>query len=183
MISVNLLRSGTVFTWEDLPWKVQKFEHIFKGRGRGKVTVSARNLKNGSVREIAFQSSDAVEEADVARKKLIYLYRSRDEAVFERDGEEVFIPLLQVEWEIQLLTKHQEVWAWFFDNQPIGLELPPTVELGVKTTDPGIRGDTVSNTLKPATLETGLVTRVPLFINEGDRIIVDTQRGEYRKRA
>ena len=183
MLSVNDLRNGTVFEWENAPWKVQKYEHSFKGRGRGKVTVRAKNLKAGSVREISFQSSESVDEADVERVKVIYLYRTRDEAVFSRDGEELFIPIEQIEWELNFLTKQQEVWSLFYQDEPIGLILPPTVTLKVKQADPGIRGDTVSNTLKPALLSTNFSTKVPLFINEGEEIIVDTETGEYRGRA
>lgn len=183
MLSVNDLRNGTIFEWEDSPWKVQKFEHTFKGRGRGKVTVRARNLKNGSMREIAFQSSENVSEADVAKKKLIFLYRTRGEAVFKDEEEDVFIPLEKIDWELNFLTKQQEVWVLFYNEEPIGLILPPTVTLRVKTSDPGAKGDTVSNVLKPAMLETGFEAKVPLFIDEGESVIVDTENGEYRGRA
>lgn len=183
MISVNDLRNGTVFEWEDAPWKVQKYEHSFKGRGRGKVTVRARNLKSGSVREISFQSSESVSEADVERVKVTYLYRTREEAVFSRDGEDLFIPISKIEWELNFLTKQQEVWTLFYEDEPIGLILPPTVILKVKQADPGARGDTVGNTLKPVMLSTNFSAKVPLFVNEGENIIVDTETGEYRGRA
>lgn len=184
MISVNDLRNGAIFEFEDAPWKVTKYEHTFKGRGRGKVTVRARNLKNGNTREISFQSSEMVEEANVERKKLVYLYRTRDEAVFENeDGEQLFVPLAQVEWELNFLTKRQEVWVLFYDEQPMSIQLPPTVTLVVKKTDPGFKGDTVNNTLKEATLSTGYVAKVPLFINEGEEVIIGTEEGEYKGRA
>jgi elongation factor P len=191
MLSANELRNGTVFSYEDAPWKVIKFEHSFKGRGRGKVTVKARNLKTGTVREISFQSSETVEEADVQRRQLTYLYRTRDEAVFSREAgsrsagedEQISIPIDKVEWEIQFLTKKQEIWTLFFEDEPISIILPPTVELEVKETDPGVKGDTVSNTLKSAKLSTGLTVKVPLFINKGERIIVSTEDGSYRGRG
>ena len=201
MLSANELRNGTVFSYEEAPWKVAKFEHSFKGRGRGKVTVKARNLKTGSSREISFQSSETVEEADVQRRQLIYLYRTRDEAVFSREAEyrsvpgeagssakpgedkQISIQIERVEWEIQFLTKRQKVWTLFFEDEPISIILPPTVELEVKETDPGVKGDTVSNTLKSAKLSTGLTVKVPLFIHPGEKIIVDTENGEYRNRA
>lgn len=174
-----------MFSFEDAPWKVTKFEHSFKGRGRGKVTVKARNLKTGSPREISFQSSEAVEEADVSRRQLTYLYRTRDEAVFSSgdEDEQIFIPIDKVEWEIQFLTKKQEIWTLFFEDEPISIILPPTVELEVKETDPGVKGDTVSNTLKSAKMSTGLMVKVPLFINAGEKIIVSTEDGSYRSRA
>lgn len=185
MLSANELRNGTVFSYEDGPWKVTKFEHSFKGRGRGKVTVKARNLKTGTVREISYQSSEMVEEADVQRRQLVYLYRTRDEAIFstEEEEEQISIPIDKVEWEIQFLTKKQEIWTLFFEDAPISIILPPTVELEVKETDPGVKGDTVSNTLKSAKMSTGLVVKVPLFINAGERIIVSTEDGSYRSRA
>lgn len=185
MLSANELRNGTVFSFEDAPWKVTKFEHSFKGRGRGKVTVKAKNLKTGSPREISFQSSETIEEADVQRRRLVYLYRTRDEAVFSGEDEEdqIFIPIDKVEWEIQFLTKRQEIWTLFFEDAPISIILPPTVELEVKETDPGVKGDTVSNTLKSAKMSTGLVVKVPLFINAGERILVSTEDGSYRSRA
>ena len=185
MLSANELRNGTVFSYEDAPWKVTKFEHSFKGRGRVKVTVKARNLKTGSPREISFQSSETIEEADVQRRQLTYLYRTRDEAVFSGDDEDeqISIPIDKVEWEIQFLTKKQKIWTLFFEDEPISIILPPTVELEVKETDPGVKGDTVSNTLKSAKLSTGLTVKVPLFIHPGEKIIVDTENGEYRNRA
>ena len=185
MLSANELRNGTVFSYEDAPWKVAKFEHSFKGRGRGKVTVKARNLKTGVARDISFQSSEMVEEADVQRRRLIYLYRTRNEAVFSGDDEDeqISIPIDKVEWEIRFLTKRQEIWTLFFEDEPISIILPPTVELEVKETDPGVKGDTVSNTLKSAKMSTGLVVKVPLFINSNEKIIVSTEDGEYRSKA
>lgn len=187
MLSVNELRNGTVFEFEENPWKVIKFEHSFKGRGRGKVTVKARNLKSGSVREISFQSSESVDEADVQRKQLVYLYCTREEAVFSRmagdDNDQICIPIGKVKWELQFLTKKQEVWMLFSDDEPISLILPPTVELEVKEADPGVKGDSVSNTLKSAKLNTGLMVKVPLFIDVGQKISIDTENGEYRGRA
>ncbi|MEK9171404.1 MAG: elongation factor P, partial [Patescibacteria group bacterium] len=95
----------------------------------------------------------------------------------------ISIPIDKVEWEIQFLTKKQEIWTLFFEDAPISIILPPTVELEVKETDPGVKGDTVSNTLKSAKMSTGLVVKVPLFINAGERIIVSTEDGSYRSRA
>lgn len=183
MLSAKDLRNGTVFEYEGAPWKVAKYEHIFKGRGRGKVSVRAKNLKDGAVRELSFQSSENVEEADVERLKVTYLYRTREEAVFDKQGEELFMPVQAVEWELNFLKKQQEIWVLFYQDEPIGIQLPPTVELIVKQTDPGVRGDTVSNTLKPAILETGFTTKVPLFIDEGEQVSVDTETGGYRGRV
>ena len=180
MLSANDLRNGTLFVWEGDPWKVLKYEHIFKGRGRGKVTVRARNLKNQAVREISLQSSDAVEEADVTKKKLVFRYRTRQDLVFDDD---LSLPLEKSEWEANLLTKGEEVWVLFYQGEPIGITLPPTVVLTVKTTEPGFKGDSVSNILKPAVLNTGLAVKIPLFINQGEKIVVSTETGEYRGRA
>ena len=183
MLSAKNLRNGTVFEYENAPWKVLKYEHIFKGRGRGKVSVRAKNLKDGSVREVSFQSSEQVSEADVERIKVTYLYRTREEAVFDKQGEELFMPIPSAEWELNFLKKQQEIWVLFYHDEPIGIQLPPTVELSVKSTDPGVKGDTVSNTLKSAVLETGFTTKVPLFIDESELVTIDTETGEYRGRA
>lgn len=183
MLSSNDLRNGTLFTYEGDPWKVTKFEHIFQGRGRGKINIHAKNLRTGNVRMIAFQASDSVEEADIQKRKFTFKYRSREDAVFSNDSEELSIPLEQVKWDVQFLTKDQEVWVLFFADKPLGLILPPTVILTVKKTDPGVKGDTVSNTLKPAIMSTGLNTKVPFFVDEGDNIIVGTEEGDYRGRA
>jgi elongation factor P len=180
MLSANDLRNGTLFVWEDDPWKVLKYQHIFQGRGRGKVTVRARNLKNQSVREISFQASDTVEEADVVKKKLIFRYRTRQDLVFD---DELTLPVEKSEWEAQFLTKGEEVWVLFYQDQPIGITLPPTVILAVKQTEPGFKGDSVSNILKPAVLSTGLSVKIPLFISQGEKIVVSTEVGEYRGRA
>lgn len=184
MISSNDLRNGTLFTYEGDPWKVTKFEHIFQGRGRGKINIHARNLRTDNVRNIAFQASDSVEEADIQKLKYTFKYRSREDAVFASDNdEELSLPLKQVKWDVQFLTKNQEVWVLFFEDKPLGLILPPTVVLTVKKTDPGVKGDTVSNTLKPAVMSTGLNTKVPLFVDEGENIIIGTEEGDYRGRV
>lgn len=183
MLKANDLRNGTLFTWQGDPWKVLKYQQHFKARGRGKVNIKARNLKNGSVRNLAFQSSDSVEEAEVENRKLTFLYRTGEDLVLKDNGQELLIPLSQAEWEANFLSKGEETGVLFFQGRPIGVRLTPTVKLVVKKTDPGVKGDTVSSTLKPARLSTGLTVRVPLFIEEGDRIMVDTEKGEYRGRA
>lgn len=183
MISANDLRNGTLFAWQGNPWKVLKYQQHFKARGRGKVSIRARNLKDGSVRNLSFQSSDSVDEADVENRQLTFRYQTREEAVFADSERELTIPVPAINWELNFLTKGEAVWILLYQDRPIGVKLPPTVRLTVNKTDPGVKGDTVGSTLKPARLSTGLTTKVPLFINEGDKIMVDTEKGEYRGRA
>ena len=183
MLSANDLRNGTIFVHEKFPWVVSKYQSKVKGRGRGRVVVKVKNLKNKSVREFTFQSSEKFEEAGVERIKAEFLFRTREEAVFRVNGEKEFSDLEILGDRVNFLMKGMGAWLVKFEGKLVDVSLPAVVSLRIKETDPGVRGNSASNMYKAAVLETGLSIKVPLFVNQGEKVIVSTETGEYRSRA
>jgi elongation factor P len=144
-----------------------------------------RNMKTGRLSEYRFRSGESIEFVYVERKNYQYLYRDGNTFYFMDMETFEQIPLDEdlVGNAVNFLTENQEVQINFVDGQPIGVELPPHVNLRVVQTEPGVRGDTATNVLKPAVLESGYTIQVPIFVNEGDLIRVDTRTGEYVERV
>lgn len=183
MLSANDLRNGTIFVHEKTPWVVLKYQSKVKGRGRGRAVVKVKNLKNKSVREFTFQSSEKFEGAEVERIKAEFLFRTREEAVFLVNGEKEFLDLKILGDRVNFLMKGMEAWLVKFEGKLVDVSLPATVNLRIKETDPGVKGNSASNIYKAAVLETGLSVKVPLFVNQGEKVIISTETGEYRSRA
>lgn len=185
MLSMSDLRPGVVIIWNGQPHQIIWREHTMMGRGGGILRTKMRNLTNGSVIENTFKGNDKVDEADLDRKKAQFLYIDEQNAAFmdttSYEQFELSKPSLgdQAEW----LVEGMEVDILIFNGKPIGVTLPTKVEYEVTYTEPGFKGNTASNTLKPATVSTGAETMVPLFINIGDKIIVDTRDGSYAERG
>ena len=156
-------------------------------RGGGSlIRTKLRNLRTGQLIDKAFKSGERVKAPDFEIRSVQFLYAERGETFVFMDGEsyEQFELHKDVVAEtIHFLRPSDEARALVFNDQCIGIEVPQTVELEVAQTDPGVKGDTVTNTLKPATLETGLEVQVPLFVEAGDRIVVDTRDSRYVRRA
>jgi elongation factor P len=185
MISATQLRPGMVIKWNKDLFSIFKMEHRTPGNLRGFVQVKMRNFKSGTMVEHRFSSEDKVERASLEEHDMEYLYD---------DGE--FYYFMNTEtFEQMHLTKELlgdatfflipslKLAVEFYEGKPIGVELPPSVIMTVTRTEPGIKGATVSNVTKPATLETGLVVQVPPFINEGEKIKVSTAEQSYLERA
>lgn len=164
---------------------VLKYQHIKMGRGNANIKVKVRNLLTGNVSERTFVSGAAVEEADVEKVRVQYLYRDVQSAFFMDSGsfEQMALPLALVEEDLPYLTDGLEAYVFLFEGEPVSLEMPLNVILKVTGTEPGFKGDSATTVLKPAVLETGLKVGVPLFIKVGDTIKVDTRSGEYVGRA
>ncbi|ENH97443.1 elongation factor P [Gracilibacillus halophilus YIM-C55.5] len=185
MISVNDLKTGLTIEVENSIWQVMDFQHVKPGKGAAFVRTKLRNLRNGNIQEKTFRAGEKVNRAHIENRKMQYLYASGDSHAFmDMDTfEQVELPTEQIEHELQYIRENSEVNILFYEGETIGLDLPNNVELEVVETEPGIKGDTASGGTKPATLETGLTVQVPLFVNEGERLIISTNEGKYISRA
>ncbi|AIM15571.1 MULTISPECIES: elongation factor P [Neobacillus] len=185
MISVNDFRTGLTIEVDGGIWRVIDFQHVKPGKGAAFVRSKLRNLRTGAIQEKTFRAGEKVEKAQIDNRKMQYLYASGDQHVFMdmESYEQVELPASSIEYELKFLKENMEVQIMMFQGETIGIELPNTVELEVIDTEPGIKGDTASGGSKPATLETGLVVQVPFFVNQGDKLIINTAEGTYVSRA
>jgi elongation factor P len=185
MISVNDFKTGLTIEMDNDVWQVVDFQHVKPGKGAAFVRSKLRNLRNGSIQEKTFRAGEKVEKAHIEHRKMQYLYASGDEHAFmDTDSyEQIELSSAQIENELKFIKENMEVSIIQYNGEMIGIDLPNNVELEVIETEPGIKGDTASGGSKPATVETGLVVQVPFFINQGDRLIINTSDGKYVSRA
>ncbi|SCY98524.1 elongation factor P [Alkaliphilus peptidifermentans] len=185
MISAGDFRKGNTFEMNGEPYVVLDFQHVKPGKGAAFVRTKYKNLKTGSIREEAFNPSDKFPKAHIETKEMQYLYSDGELYYFMDNESYEQIPLrhIEVEEAIKFLKENDSATIKFYQGKPFQVDAPNFVELTVTETEPGIKGDTASNVTKSATLETGAVVQVPLFINEGDVVRVDTRIGEYMSRA
>jgi elongation factor P len=167
------------------PYVVVDFQFVKPGKGQAFTRCKLRNLLTGSSLERTWKSGEKLEPAEVETRTLNYIYPEGDEFVFmdESTGEQVHVSGDVMEDEKQWLTDGMKVEVTLLKDRPIGVEIPAHVVLQVVTSEPGIRGDTASGATKPATLSTGAVVNVPLFIEEGDWLKIDTRTGAYLERV
>ena len=185
MVQATQLRPGMIVKMEGDLYAVFSLFHRTPGNKRGFVQAKLRNLRSGSMIEHRFRSEDFLERAVLDEKEMEYLYND-GEAYFFMDSEtfdQVHLPRELLGDSVDYLTANIHLKIEFYEGKPIGVELPPAVEMKVIETEPGIKGATVSNVMKPAKLETGLVVQVPPFISTGEVIRVDTADGTYLERA
>ncbi len=185
MISVNDFKTGlTILVDRDL-YRVIEFQHVKPGKGAAFVRSKLRNLRNGSVAEKTFRAGEKVEKAQIDNRKMQYLYASGDVHAFMdmESYEQIELTEDQLVKELKYLLENMEVHIMSYEGEILGIELPNTVELVVAATEPGIKGDTATGGSKPATLETGLIVNVPFFVNEGDKLIINTADASYVSRA
>ena len=189
MVSVTELRAGAVFKDNGDPLQVVKYIHKKLGRGKANVRIRAKSLRTGTTVEKVFNSGAKVEEAEVVKKSVQFLYQDGKQLYFtdSETGDKVFLPCRQAGLPMKeqgnFLSKTQEVKLLVFEGEPLSVELPSTAELKVKKTEPGVKGNSATNIYKPATLESGHKLQVPLFVNGGDRIKVNTETGKYISRV
>ena len=185
MISVNDFRTGLTILVDGNIFRVIDFQHVKPGKGAAFVRSKLRNLRNGNVVEKTFRAGEKVEKAMVENRKMQYLYAQGDEHVFMdlESYEQTTLSASQIEDELKYLLENMELHIQSFQGEMIGIELPNTVTLVVAETEPGIKGDTASGGSKPAKMETGLMVNVPFFVNEGDKLIINTTDGSYVSRA
>ncbi|MEG1524019.1 MAG: elongation factor P [Clostridia bacterium] len=185
MIMAGDFRKGVTVEIDGQVWSITDFQHVKPGKGAAFVRTRLKNVMSGAVLERTFSPTDKYPKAHIETKEMQYLY-SDSELYYFMDVETYEqIPLNhdQVEDAINFIVENENVKVRFFKDRPFSVESPNFVELTVTDTEPGIKGDTATGTTKPATLETGYQLNVPLFINEGDRIRIDTRSGEYMERA
>jgi elongation factor P len=169
---------------EDL-FRVLELQHVTPGNLRGFVRVKFRNIRNNSLSDQKLRSEDTVERAVLDERQMQYLYKDGDAYHFmdTESYEQMHISAEALGDSVNYIMPEATIAVEFYGSEPVGIELPPTVDLKVTDTAPGIKGATASNQIKPATLETGLVVNVPPFVNTGDTIRVSTDTGEYLSRA
>jgi len=185
MYDTNEFRKGLKIEFNGDPFVIVEFQHIKPGKGNAFVRTRIKNLINGNVIEHNFRAGDKVEEPDVEQKDVEYLYHQGDDYFFmdTTNYEQMQISREHLGDAPGYMMEHSQVAVLYYKGNPIGVEISNFVELKVAATEPGIRGDTVSGAAKNATLETGKVVKVPLFINEGDLLKIDTRSGEYVERV
>ena len=184
MISTGELRKGVVIELDGELWQILDYHHIKMGRGSAQVRIKLRNVRKGSTVEKSFQSGERWPRASMERRPVQFLYRDGDEFHFmDSDTYDQFIlSAAQLDDAVNYLRDAIVVDRVSYQGETIGIELPINMDLQVASTEPGFAGDTATGARKAATLETGLVVQVPLFVTEGDTIRVDTRTGEYQTR-
>ncbi|MDI9419819.1 MAG: elongation factor P [Firmicutes bacterium] len=185
MISVNDLRTGLTIQVEGEVYSVVEFLHVKPGKGAAFVRTKLKNVKTGAVREMTFRAGERVERAIVETKQMQFLYEADGEYFFmdTNDYNQISLRRDDLGDAPRYLLENMVIGIQFFEGSPIGVDLPTTVNLKVIETEPGFRGDTATGATKPAKLETGITVQVPLFIEQGEVIKVDTRTGEYLSRA
>lgn len=185
LISTNDLRTGVTVEIDGDVYMVVDFQHVKPGKGAAFVRTKIKNIKTGQVFERTFRAGEKLNRAIIERKTLQYLYSEGDIYHFmdTQTFEQIAINKDQIGESINYLKENIEVMVMFYEGISIGIEMPTFVELEVSQTEPGFKGDTATGGSKPATLETGAIVQVPLFINIGDIIRVDTRTGEYLSRV
>ncbi|TFD97544.1 elongation factor P [Jeotgalibacillus salarius] len=185
MISVNDFKTGLTIEVDGGIWRVMDFQHVKPGKGAAFVRSKLRNLRTGAVQEKTFRAGEKVAKAQIDNKRMQYLYANGDMHVFmdNESYEQIELPEAQIEYELKFLKENMEVQIMMFEAETLGLELPNTVELEVTETEPGIKGDTSSGGTKPATVETGLTVNVPFFVNQGDKLVINTTDASYVSRT
>jgi elongation factor P len=185
MILSNDLRPGTKIEMDGTPYLVVEYQHHKPGKGGAMVRTKLRNLRTGALTDRTFRPDEKLSPAPIEERRAQFLYRQGDDYVcMDVESYEQFIVTAKQLGEAGAFLKEEmEITILFYHQEVIGVDLPITVELTVVETEPGVRGDTVSGGSKPATLETGAVIQVPLFIDVGTRVRVDTRTGTYIARA
>ena len=185
MISSNDFRPGVTIEIDNQVWQVVDFQHVKPGKGAAFVRAKIKNLQTGAVIERTFNAGEKLPKAQVDRRPMQYLYADGDSFNFmdTETYDQVMLTKDQLTEALNFLKENMESTVLFFNGTIIGVELPNSVDLTVVETDPGIRGDTATGGTKPAKLETGYVVKVPMFINEGDVLRIDTRSGAYIERA
>ena len=184
-VSTNDLKNGMTLDLDGALFQVIEFQHVKPGKGGAFVRTKLRNVRSGAVVERTFNAGVKVGLAIVERKDMQYLYGDGAEYVFMdlETYEQVHVPAAVMGDRASYLAEGAEAQVALHDGTPIAVDLPASIALAVQTTDPGVKGDTRTNVLKPATTETGYVVQVPLFVETGERVKVDTRSGAYIERV
>ena len=186
MLSTNEFEKGQVLKIEGEPWQIVDFHFVNPGKGSAFTRTSLKNLKTGKSVERAFKSGEEFEEIDLEKRTGIFEYKDRKNAVFTVSGDaknRVSFTLEQLERELNFLIAKTEVTLLYLDGEPYGIKLPAKVELKVVEAPPAIKGNTATGAKKTVVLETGYNANAPIFVEQGDALIINTQTGEYVSKA
>ncbi len=186
MISTNQFKNGSHIEVDGTIWRIVDFQHVKPGKGGAFVRTKLRRVEDGNVVDKTFRAGEKFRPVRTETKRMQYLYDSGDAAVFmdTESYEQLEIARDGIADELQWVLPNDNVELLLVDERPAGVQVASAVDMTVSKTDPGLKGDTASGGgTKPATLESGVIVQVPLFVNEGDRVRVDTRSGEYVSRA
>jgi elongation factor P len=184
-VSTNDLKNGMTLDLPDGLFSVVEFQHVKPGKGGAFVRTKLKNVRTGAVIERTYRADEKLEQAIVDKREMQYLYRDGEHYVFmdNSDYEQMHVEAASLGSASRFIKEGDSAVLQMYKTEIVGVDLPAAVELSVTETEPGIQGDRVSGARKPATVETGLVVQVPLFVNIGDRIKVDTRSGDYITRV
>ena len=179
------IKKGLKFMYDGQPYQVVDFQFVKPGKGQAFTRCRLKNLITGNVIERTYKSGETVEIADIEQRKMQYIYPEGESYVFmnQETGDQIHVNSESIGEEKRFLSDGLEVEVMLFNGNPIGVELPAHVVIQVTSSEPGIKGDTASGATKPATVASGATVNVPLFINEGEWIKVDTRTGAYLERV
>jgi elongation factor P len=185
MVSTNNLKNGMTLKIDGDLWRVDYFQHVKPGKGGAFVRTTLKGVQTGKTIDRTFRAGEELEQAILERRALQYLYREGDSFVFmdTEHFEQTYVPSKALGNTPKWVKEGDTIDLVFHDGEVVDVNLPASVELEITQTEPGVQGDRVSGATKPATLETGAVVQVPLFINPGERVKVDTRSGDYISRA
>ncbi len=184
-VSTSDFKNGITLDIPEGLMTIIDFQHVKPGKGGAFVRTKMRNIRTGAVIDRTYNAGEKMEQAFIEQREMQYLYKSGDDFVFMDNSsyEQLEVTPTQLGDAINYLKENDNANMKFFGDEIVGVELPAAVELVITQCDPGIQGDRVSGAKKPATLETGLVIQVPLFVNQGDKVKVDTRSGDYLTRV
>jgi len=184
-ININDIKNGMTIIMDNNLYQIVEFQHVKPGKGAAFVRMKLKNLRTGSTIEYTFNSGVKVETARIERKPMQYLYSTGDDYTFMdmQDYSQIDLSAKTIGDDVKYLKENQDLDITFFEGEVLGLSLPDKIEMEVIQTEPGVKGNTTSSAMKDATLETGYQIKVPLFINEGEKVIISTKDGKYVSRA
>jgi elongation factor P len=185
MASTNDLKNGMCLDLPEGLMQVVEFQHVKPGKGGAFVRTTLKNVRTGQVVDRTFRAAEKVDQAKIDRREWQYLYNDGRDYVFmdQETFEQMSVPPATLGEATRYLVENSVTTLMMYGDEIVGVELPPSVELQVAETEPGLQGDRSSGGTKPATLETGMQVQVPLFIEKGERLKIDTRTGEYQSRA
>ena len=184
-IQATRIRKGMLIKLDSDLYRILDLHHLTPGNKRAHIQVRMRNIRTGTLADHKFRAEEDVERATLDEREMQYLYKDGESFHFMDTSsyEQIHISSEALGDSVNYLIPESTIKVEFYGSEPVGIELPQTVDLVVKETVPGIKGATASAQVKPATLETGLVIQVPPFVNEGDKVRVNTETGEYQARV
>ena len=185
MISTSDFKTGLTIEFDNEIYTIVEFQHVKPGKGAAFVRTKLKNRRSGAIVEKTFRAGEKVEKAHIEKREMQYLYNEGKDYYFmnTENYDQISLSAEQLgEDNIKFLKENIMIQVMIYKEETIGIDLPNTVVLKVIETEPGVKGDTASNVTKAATVETGAVIRVPLFVNEGDELVIDTRNGEYVSR-